>query len=85
MTNGAYGTTGAGAAMAAIANAIKASGAIVRLEPQDFLGGVDGETERWQRNWFDNETILSGIIDSAANEPNRVDYVVVSDVLRFGR
>ncbi|RKY10581.1 MAG: hypothetical protein DRP65_06395 [Planctomycetota bacterium] len=37
MTNGAYGTTGAGAAMAAIANAIKASGAIVRLEPQDFL------------------------------------------------
>jgi len=50
-----------------------------------FLGGVDGETERWQRNWFDNETILSGIIDSAANEPNCVDCVVVSDVLRFGR
>jgi len=33
MTNGA----GAAGAMAAIANAIKASGAIVRVEPQEFL------------------------------------------------
>ncbi len=34
MTNGA---AGAGGAMAAIANAIKATGPIVHLEPQDFV------------------------------------------------
>jgi len=45
-----------------------------------FVGGQSGEEHRYERNWFDNETILSGIIDSYDNEPNRVDYVVVSDV-----
>jgi hypothetical protein len=35
MTNGATG--GSGAAAAAVSNAIKASGAIVRVEPDDFL------------------------------------------------
>jgi ABC-type transport system substrate-binding protein len=33
----AYGATGAAAAAAAIAQAIKASGAIVRVEPPDFM------------------------------------------------
>jgi parallel beta-helix repeat protein len=44
-----------------------------------FLGGMDGETERYERNWFDNETVLSGVLDSFDDEPNCVDYVVVSD------
>jgi len=43
-------------------------------------GGFSGsEQERYERNWFDNETVLSGVIDSAENEPNRVDYVVAID------
>ena len=43
MTNGAVagGATGATAAGAAIAQAIKASGAIVRVEPMDFMAILD--------------------------------------------
>jgi len=43
MTNGAVvgGATGATAAAAAIAQAIKASGAIVRVEPTDFMTILD--------------------------------------------
>lgn len=37
--------TGAAAAAAAIANAIKASGVLVRVEPQDFLGIVQRQAE----------------------------------------
>jgi len=40
-----------------------------------FLGGMDGETERYERNWFDNKTILSGDINGSV----KVDHVVVSD------
>ncbi len=36
MSNGAAGVGGAASYYAAIANAIKASGAIVQVEPQDF-------------------------------------------------
>ena len=37
----AYGASGAGAAAAAIANAIKASGAIVRMAPEEFMMLLD--------------------------------------------
>jgi len=44
-----------------------------------FKGLEGGEIERWQRNWFNNETILNGYIDAVGGEPNNIDYVVVSD------
>ena len=40
-----------------------------------FLGGPSGEEDRYDRNWFDNETILSGDINGSA----KVEYVVTSD------
>jgi len=44
-----------------------------------FKGQEGEETERYERNWFDNETVLNGYIDAVGSEPNCVDYVVVSD------
>jgi parallel beta-helix repeat protein len=43
-----------------------------------FVGGASGEENRYERNWFDNETVLRGDIDSYDDEPNQVDYVVTS-------
>ena len=52
----------------------------VMINTVGVYGGFESwEEERYERNWFDNETVLSGIIDSFASEPNCVDYVVVSD------
>jgi len=44
-----------------------------------FKGLEGGETQRYERNWFDNDTVLDGYIDAVGSEPNCVDYVVVSD------
>ena len=44
-----------------------------------FKGLEGGETQRYERNWFDNGTILNGYIEAIGSEPNNVDYVVVSD------
>jgi len=44
-----------------------------------YGGFLGGEQERYKRDWSANETVLDGVLDSAENEPNCVDYVVVSD------
>jgi len=40
-----------------------------------FIGGQEGEEHRYERNWFDNETIISGDINGSV----KVEYVVMSD------
>ena len=40
-----------------------------------FLGGEAGEEHRYERNWFDNETVINGDINGSA----KVEYVVTSD------